>query len=506
MLLNNNKKELKFWLTAGLCYLLVIALGGYRFAVDDMTEGLSYAKYLGDRSLYQKDLYIQSMAENSLNERVIFASLLSFGNADLALWCQILHAIFSILLIVGLYRLSSLFILNRFLKWASVLVICLAAQKMSLGGNEIYANYLVPSLVAKAIGVWAVYHMLKSNWTSTFFLLVPITFIQPIVGAQLILLAMIRVTLNIFQQKTTLKELLPAILLMIPIGSWLFYLLIYLNQVIAPDEHSIDFWTFIHFRMPHHFLIEHAGLKDKILSTLLYLIGILVAFKYYRQYLWFIFSIIGITILYVIFIHLEFEFVLKTQWLKTSIWLEALCILFIFGWINQKLSMRLPTVPVFGIFFILCVIGIQIGLYPFSKKEYHLFNQWENHPEIEIAESLKTLLSNDVLVAVPPDDSRFRSASEKSIFVDFKSIAHNRTYQTEWYRRIKLLYGVNSNNAAGFEIVRKGLIHYLSLTDTQITTICQQEGIEYWFTYESQKLNFPIIASNDTYILYEIPK
>jgi hypothetical protein len=506
LLLNNNNSKVNFWFTVGLCYLLVIALGGYRFGVDDMTEGLSYAKYLGDQSLYQKDLYIQSMAENSINERIIFASLLSFGNANLPLWCQILHAFFSIILIIGLYNLSSLFILNRFLKWVSVLVICLAAQKISLGGNEIYANYLVPSLAAKAMGVWAVFYILKNKWTSAFILMIPITFIQPIVGAQLILIAMIGLALSLIQKKTTLKELLPTFLLLIPICSWLYYLLIYINQNINPVDHSIDFWTFIHFRMPHHFLIEFAGLKDKILSTLLYLVGILLAFKYYRQYLWFIFSIIGIAILYVVFVHLEFEFVLKTQWLKTSIWLEALCILIIFGWTNQKLSLRLPTVPVFGVLFILSVICIQIGLYPFSKKEYYILSQWKNHPEIEIAESIKSLVSNDVLIAVPPDDSRFRFASEKSIYVDFKSIAHNRTYQSEWYRRIKLLYGVNTNSASGFEIVRKGLIHYLSLNDTQIATLCHQEGIDYWLTYESQKLNFPIIVSNNTYILYKIPQ
>jgi hypothetical protein len=471
-----------------------------------MTEGLSYAKYLGDQGLYQKDLYIQSMAENPINERVIFASLLSIGNANLPLWCHVLHALFSLLLIVGLYQLASLFILNRFLKWASILIICLAAQKISLGGNEIYANYLVPSLIAKSIGVWVIFHILQKNWTLAFLLMVPITLIQPIVGAQLTLLGILGATISLFVDKTEIKKFLPALFLMIPIGGWLFYLLIYINQHIAPDQHSIDFWTFIHFRMPHHFLIESAGLKDKILSAVLYLTGIWLALKYYRNYLWFIFSIIGIAAIYILCIQLEFEFALKTQWLKTSIWLEAICILIVFGWINQKLSIRLPIVPVFGILFVVCCVSIWIGLYPFTKKEYHILNQWENHPEIEIAQSIKTLLPKDVLVAVPPDNSRFRFASGKSIYVDFKSIAHNRSYQTEWYRRMSLIYGVNTNNASGFEIVRKGLIHYLSLDENQIIKLCHQEGIEYWLTYDSQKLDFPVFVANDSYTLYEIPQ
>jgi hypothetical protein len=495
---NQVYKTIRFLGILLLAYLIILSAGGYTFGADDMTEGLSYARWLLDSSLYPEDLYIQSLAAHPWNERTFFAAILSMGGQFLPTWAVILHACSSLIMLSGLYKLSSLFISSRFMRWIAVLTIGVAGPLISVGGNELYAPYLVPSLMAKGMGAWSVYFMFTRRWHIAFGLLIPVTFIQPIVGAQLSLLGTIGWALSKPQQKNWLA---PAWLI-IP-GIWLVYLFSYSGQDVSDSQRLIQFQDFILFRMPHHFLWQQAGMKSLLISTSLFIAGFFLMVRFHRRYIWF-FTGIGLGLCaYILGMEQGWFLVFKTQWLKTTIWLEALSIMLVLGWLNQQLSLKVPLYPAMALLLAVVWIGVALELPGLKQQEYHFLGRWTRHPAVDIAFKARDLTPKNALFAVPPDDSRFRYASERSIYVDFKSIAHHPAYHQEWYRRMGLLYGVQLTNSAGFSIIQTGLHNYLSYSRDEVLALGQQ-GIDYWLTYQQQQLDLPIVAQNGTYILYQL--
>lgn len=482
-----------------LCYSIVLAASGYKFGADDMTEGLSYAKWLSDPTLFSKDLYIQSLAANPLNERTFFSWILTIGNAFLPQWAIILHAFFAMIMLSGLYQISTLFMESNLMRWVSVLAVAIFGPMVSIGGNELYAPYLVPSLLAKGIGCWSVYFMLKKKWQTAFILLIPITLIQPIVGAQLLLLSCAGWMMN----PSPNRKWTHLLWLIVP-AAWLIYLY---NYIGGGDTHTIHkaitFREFIHFRMPHHFLWQFAGTKDIIICFLLYVAGLWAAWRFHKQYFWFVGLITLGLIFYLTGISLNVDLTLKTQWLKTTIWLEAISIFIVTSCIQQKFVPKIPVYYALIPIFISLLVGISLNLPGLKNKEYLFGDRWENNPATDIALKARQICPADALIAVPIDDSRFRFASERSVYVDFKSVAHHEAYHQEWYLRMQTLYGVDKRFDAGFNMLKKGMDTYLSYQTNDVKSF-KNKGLNYWLTYNTQKLELPVIAQNEMYILYEI--
>jgi hypothetical protein len=483
-----------------LCYAIVVAASGYKFGADDMTEGLSYAKWLSDPTLFPKDLYIQSLASNPWNERTFFSWILTLGNDFLPQWAFFLHVFFAMIMLSGLYQISTLFMESNLMRWMSVLAIAVFGPMVSIGGNELYAPYLVPSLMAKGMGCWSVYFMLKKKWQYAFILLIPITFIQPIVGAQLLLLS----SAGWVMSPSVHRKWTHLFWLLVP-SLWLFYLY---NYIVVGDTNTVQkvigFREFIHFRMPHHFFWQFAGTKDIIICFLLYVIGLWATWRFHRPYFWFLGCISLGLIFYLLGVALDLDLALKTQWLKTTIWIEALSIMTIMAFLQQKFVLKVPVYYALLSFFIALLIGISVDIPGLKNKEYLIGDRWEENLATDIALKARKMCPSDALVAVPIDDSRFRFASERSVYVDFKSIAHHTAYHQEWYTRMQELYGVDKRYVAGFNMLQKGMNTYLSYQTNDIKAF-KNKGINYWLTYNTQKLELPVIAQNAMYILYEIP-
>ncbi len=165
---------------------LLLGIHGYEYGIGDMTETLSYALYLNDNSLFDRDLYIQSMASTLYNERYPFASLLQSAGIDNMAWVsQIGHLLSTLFLAGALYGICRMYCSDQLSFFILVLLLMVVLYGIHLGGNELWYSHFSPSLVAKSLGTWAILLWLRRGITPAMMILIPATFIQPMVGAQL---------------------------------------------------------------------------------------------------------------------------------------------------------------------------------------------------------------------------------------------------------------------------------------------------------------------------------
>ena len=104
-------------------YIIVIAVHGYRFCDLDLSETLSYAKYLNNPELYPEDLYIQAVSQSDLNERFPFAKLLSMLHPHYEWGVFFFHLISSLAIFWGWWHISRKYINSFTYQMAFLLVV-----------------------------------------------------------------------------------------------------------------------------------------------------------------------------------------------------------------------------------------------------------------------------------------------------------------------------------------------------------------------------------------------
>lgn len=465
-----------------------------------MIEGLSFARYIQDHRLFPLDPYIQSLAEHRYHERLVYGYLLaSFGNLELG--ALVLHLLCSVSLIAGIFSFSKLFADNKILRWSTVLGSIILGSKFSIGGNELYANYLVPSLVSAAIGIWVFNAVLRNRWNLAFLLLFPVVLIHALMGAQLFLFAVASMFYTVFVVK---REPFDHRLIIFSLPALLSLIFIQLYFTVGRVP-GFSLSEFLEFRMPHHFLLLAQSFKDLLVSACFLVLGSMLIAFYYKSYVWVPALVLGGVGFYALGQYLGIEIVYQTQWLQSTIWLELLCFSAFFGILNRFLSIKIPTIVFFVFIAFLFLVLNWAGVSSLRNNRYDFLGSWRRDDAVQIALSAKELTPKDALFAVPPDNFSFRYVAERSVYVDFKSIAHHQRFYADWLKRVEILYGLKTGQEGGFQIIAKGLTIYLHRDEESIKKIKQKTGIDYWMTYCDQALAFPILVSNKSFVIYKIP-
>ena len=177
---------------------------GYQFGFSDHAEILPLTLHLENKELYPNDLYIQTITHINPHERWLFGHFLALLPGSLAIKFFFLYILFTYLLVLGanklFYYLSS--------SWSSsmiaILIIIGPLDGINTGGNELFYNYLVPSLVAKSISIWGWYFFVndKPQALVSYLLWALAAYAQPLAGTQCFLLAVTIQILEYFQRKT----------------------------------------------------------------------------------------------------------------------------------------------------------------------------------------------------------------------------------------------------------------------------------------------------------------
>ncbi len=497
-------------LLIALCiYVVLIIIHGYRFGDEDMSETLSYALYLKDSSLYSNDLYIQSVGKSIWNERFPFTVMLSLFSHHLPAYAFLLHLTSSISMIFGLWYLSSIWLKSRYLQIVFVLVALILLYNITLGGNEIWYNYFVPSHAAKCIAIWSFYFFFRKRITLAYTVLIAATLMQPVVGAQIaLLLAMVSLHEMVFKKSQTWRDLLPGVAIYALVaGLWISIIFIsHLVQDVTITDRA--FYDIMETRLAHHFFPGYYPMKNYVFLGSLMIICTFLWHKISdRMTILFSYSLLGM-ILYIVLIEwMKIPTFLSVQWFKITVWLKPFSLLALLIYAERSIHFKpssrvLVAVSSVGLIAIICSALWGIG--PFQNNPYHVPWKATSDPVMQSAYRFGSRLPADACLIIPPDMTGIRYPAQRGLFVDYKSNIHSKEYMAEAHKRRVALYDMRLEvRQAGKDIVREGAQFYRNLNDSDFRKY-KDEGATHVVTWADHQLPMDITYRDSTLIVYKL--
>jgi hypothetical protein len=514
-------RKLPFWhkgLLAFLLYLCLLIFHGYIFGYEDQIEIVPVLYQMDHPEIYQNDFFIQEVLKKPVHERWFFIHTLHFFHLFNPGIFLLLHAFFSCVLIMGLDKVASSFIKKTFVRWLSILTVLLILYNINLGGNELYYNSLIPSLVAKALAIWGIYCIWKRIWKWAIPLLICTTFIQPLVGIQVTLLSFL--SLIPFSK----KELVPEIKrLIVPLGIILAFILPWLYLLFAQhskgDISNDLVFEILEFRLSHHFFPAWFSLSGFLLLPVLAFIGIRV-FRKQAPYLakfigWIIVGCVVYTLGVEVF---EIPLFLDTQWFKSTIWLKAFGVFAVFHlvekWLTGKNRERYPILKVLEwpllawlipMVTLISIYLVKLSPFPIVKDRPYDF-LWVHTltPEQEICKIAGDVSEPSAIFAVPPDFTMFKWYSKRNSYVDFKAMIHHKDVMAEWYKRVQFVYEINLESKLQQPDLNGAAHAYLGQLDSKTLVEWKSKGIDYLITDRKNELPMDVVGSNERYVIYEV--
>ncbi len=443
----------KYWRIIGLAcagYVLLILGHGYVFGHLGMIETMPYLKDLSNPALYPNDFYIDGIQEKFPDVRWVFVQFLKLFGITNPWRVFVVHFIISISLLLGLLKVALLFLKNEVTAFWAVMLALLVLYNHNLGGNELYYNSLAPSLMAKSIGIWCVYFFLRRRDNASYLLLIPTTFIHPMVGVQLFLIMLITSIWLRFSKKKNKISFGSIVTYLLTAGSWIVYL------KFSFSDNSIEsqkVFEVLHYRLAHHYFPSTYPIGDYGLLIPFFVVGWLFFWMKNRQ----VFLFYTIAILGLLFYSVGVEYwhsltILSAQWFKTTIWLKffssiavvAIIKKFVFGQTKRstKIFNLITWVTFLG-------LGLFLGLKLPDRHPITLDLPWRDpyNDRIEIALLAKAITPKEAIFITDSDFTHLKYFGERSTFVDYKATIHERAKLVSWYKRINEAY-VNTASRA----------------------------------------------------------
>ncbi len=486
-----------------LGYVLLIAGHGYVFGHLGTMETFPYVKELAHPDLYPNDFYIEGIQSHFPDVRWIFVQWLRLFHITGPWPAFIAHLIVSLILMVGMLKVALLFTKNLTTSFLVVMLTLLVLYNHNLGGNELYYNSLAPSLLAKAMGVWSILFLLQKRINTAILLLIPVTFVHPMVGIQLFLLENLAV---LFSHKSARAQAIPwksIVLYLMTAGVWIYYLQRSFSD--APVA-SAKIFEILKFRLGHHYFPSQYPLSSYLLLVPYFLLGWYFFWKENRLVFWFYtFSFLGILV-YSAGVELaQIPTILSAQWFKTTIWLKFFSSIALMIFIEEKLLSKFSFLrKLYTPLTIILFVGL--GVFLFNKLPQRqpttLDLPWRNayNDRIKIALLAKANTPKDALFVTPTDFTHLKYYGERSTYVDYKATIHFHSKLVEWYRRIQDIYPqTNTASDSNFRLIQ----HQFDPSPTQLQHF-KSLGITHIITPSKPKSDARIIAHTGNYWIVEL--
>lgn len=494
----SSKKNTR-WFYLGLLMVLVYLWHGYQFGQNDQTEWLPYSIHLNNQHVYSTDLYLNYITQQWPNERWFLSKIVSWTVPFEQFFSFIFHLIFFLILLLGLWKITSEYLSSPVYQFIAILILLVLMAKTDLGGNEIYYNYLVSSLPAKSLGTWAIWLVLKNQFIRATILLIIATYFQTLVGIQLFVLLFGVAGIQALYRKKFSKYLLGSIGLYILLCGWWIVGLV--SQ--TASEEIISFTELIQFRVPHHFMPTTFGFENYLIYLGLIVVSLIIFLKqkWYFPLLFFGLILVGCTT-YTFFIYVfDSELILKTQWFKTTLWLEiwfSISITYLLQKFSQQFKLKNIHLQI-GIGFM--VMAAMVFSFTLRNPSYDFPSKECSEPEIQIAQVAKRLSPPNALFIIPFGNTTFRYWSQRNVYVDFKSVLHSNAYLNKWYHRLGIIYGLTLNESFNPSTKNESAnYHYNNLTKNDLINL----NVDYILTTSDHLLDFEILTSNEKWIIYKI--
>ena len=378
---------------------------------------------------------------------------------------------------------------------------------MNLGGNEAWYYYFVPSQLAKAVGVWALFYYLQERWNALFLTLLPVTAIQPMVGAQLALIfGIVYVWQSSEQLKIDLKRSLGILVYGLIAGVWILGLYAYQGSS-TESAGNIDYFRIMEVRMAHHFFPSYYPTRSWIILSPLILAAWFICRPYVLLFRFFTVSILGLICNTIAVESLRFTLSLNFQWNKTTVWLKPLALLVLcssISTIELIPDLRKCYMPLLGAILIFSCLQLTslITFRMFVPLNFPFISH--ETAEMQFARKAGTILPEQSCTILPPRITAFRQYSRRSVFIDYKSSAHDHAYLEQAYRRRRILYGMDLKlRRSGTDLIFSGNDFYHQLTAEDFQQF-SSEGATHVMVERSKVLDLPLTVQDSVFSIYQL--
>ena len=390
-----------------------------------------------------------------------------------------------------------------------ILILLLPLNKFNLGGNELYYNMFIASNVSKSLGIASLYYFITRRFNYSFFLLIPATLIHPTAGLQLFIIFSICLLIDLFQKKERInyRTIHALVFFLITAG---FYVFVLMFKVESSAMDNKLFYEIFEFRNAHHFFPEYFPLSSYLIEVILFLAGILmmIKFKLFGLLKICITIIVGI-IAYLFGIYfVQSGIMLGSQWFKATIWLELIALIACFIAIDRyRIRQNIRSYDrIFGVLLLVmlsaCMILFLNGNRYFISKPYSFFYGNNLSPEEEIGLLAKKNTPDNAVFIYPIEFTGYKLYSERSAYIDFKSVVHRRDALGEWYTRIREVYGIDINDRRSyhnlFSIANK---NYISLSTDKLQKL-KEIGVDYMVQDVNADFHLPVFVENKNFKVY----
>jgi hypothetical protein len=427
-------------------------------------------------------------------------------------WVFILHSIFSLLLIIALYRLGMYVLRSERYTWVAMLVLLFPFMYRHLGTVELYNNGFTP---AESIAAWSIVYWLNRKILTAYLLAIIATALHPIIGLHtFILITSAYITTVVFEKQRQIQTKylgIGVICYVLLAGSYLLLIFSRMQDTVLSKE---EFFTiFFSFRNAHHYLPSEFSKESWFTLAPLYLLCPVILYKVSKELFFFSLFILAGCIIYTIAVEVfHSTFIASTQWYKSTIWLEYLAILTCV-WIAQKILTKLNLIrlqkSIVAVTIAGCITWIALVFpsvhYMETSTTYEFPFFTKRTDEIDISLKAKELTPTNALFIHPCSFSALKTYGQRSSFVEFKAITHKKSFFKEWGNRFCLAYSLDySMNAKGLGICQLADTNYRNYPLSKISLLTNETGITHLITFADVLYPLPIVAKNESYVLYDV--
>ncbi|MEO5581343.1 MAG: DUF6798 domain-containing protein, partial [Saprospiraceae bacterium] len=246
---------------------------------------------------------------------------------------------------------------------------------------------------------------------------------------------------------------------------------------------SSELVNIMRLRNAHHFFPATFGFLNYCLLIPLALYGTFIFRKLNTRVFYTMLLIILGCISYSFGMLIVPQYMIMTQWFKSTIWLKFFSIIgIVWMVINYIEALHLSKwlepktiIFAFGLFFVSFKFYKNLN-YPESLYQFPWIT---DSVEIKTALKAKNISSSNAVFIVPADYTAFKYYSERSTYVDWKAIPHNGQCLIMWSDRIFHAYGIRNTDQTALPDIYRQSNQYLSTLQSDQKTKLKSEGVDY---------------------------
>ncbi len=496
---------------------------GYVYGDGDQDELIPAALRLLNNDLFTNDWLIQYVT-SGVNVRTYFVALVSAFGVFVPLWLAValLHVLVWCGVAYGIYAIAFELARDRIAASLGMLMALLITPIMTLGGNTVIHNALVPEGVAWALAIPGVALFLRKKWIFAGALLGTATWFHLLAGG------LTAFVLGVVMLWRTLEKGrrydLDAVLrfggafvaaflpVLIPLA---------LAQGSAAPESESPFYIHALFRNPHHHLFFSFELARHLRFWPLMILGV-VSLRWLRRKrrirhsaeivrFWIVSFILCCAS--VVFVEVRpVELVAKLQFFKLTVPSALFASLVLSATIAtslpdgvQALVKRAMSYRKTGLFVAVLLCGVVLLLADRGTGRPGALLYPARHIETELGEVeawARTQTSADALFAVPPSTGTFRSFGERSVVANWHAFVFDDRAMQTWYERLMDIAPI-SPAVTGMDAKPALDAAYHAWSGDEWKRLSEQYDIDYLLVRRDESvLDFTQAFQNDEWIVY----